>query len=433
MPLSQIAQYPERISLSNELHARPFPKLNTPSRAACIAIERDSAAPDADRTFLLQLLDHYGVSHPAPSANHHTADLGRTALKWERHSEFCTFTLYVDGLTLPGFSGEVFEHFPKDWLASAPGRLLSSTLVRIEHAATAAEVESRIDTETADWFVRESRAVSYVSGGSAAVASDFRLDENANIRFAVYMIGDTLPHRTGRTVQRLIEIETYKSMAMLTLPVARHVFGEMVTLDQGLSEVVTQMSKGEGSPEQTLDTLLDISARIEMLSAEAAFRFSSAEAYSAIVNQRIDVLNETPLMGGLLIGEFMTRRFAPAMRTCQSANERLSALSRRATRASRLLGTRVNVLANEQNQRLLKQMDKRALQQFHLQQTVEGLSVFAISYYAVNLLTKLLTPGAISLGLSEKWLGASLVPPVLLVVWLVARRISKAIHKDDDR
>jgi len=433
VPLTSINQHPKRITLSNELHARPFPKLNTPSRAASIAIERDTTAPDADHAFLLRLLDHYGVGHPAPSANHHSADLGRAVLKWERHSEFSTFTLYVDGVTLPGFSGEVFDHFPKDWLANAPGKLLASILVRIEHAVNAADVEARIDTETADWFVRESRAVSYVSGGSAAVASDFRLDERSNIRFAVYMIGDTLPHRTGRTVQRLIEIETYKSMAMLSLPVARCVFGEMTELDNGLSEVVSEMSQGAGSPEHTLDKLLDISARIEVLSAQTAFRFSAAQAYSAIVNQRIEVLNETPLMGGLLIGEFMARRFAPAMRTCESAHERLNELSRRATRASRLLGTRVNVLANVQNQNLLKQMDKRAQQQIHLQQTVEGLSVFAISYYAVNLLSKLFYPIATSNGLPEKWLSALLVLPVLLTVWLMGRRISKAIHKDDNK
>ena len=431
MPLSPLQPHPERVALSNELHARPFPKLNTPSRTACIAIERDAGEPDADLLFLLRLLDHYGVGHPAPEANHHTVDLGRATLKWERHSEFCTFTLYVDGLSQPGFSGETFDHFPKDWLANAPGRLLSSTLVRIEHAHTAAEVEARIDLETADWFIRESRAVSYISGGSAAVASDFRLDENSNIRFVVYMIGDTLAHRTGRTVQRLIEIETYKSMAMLSLPIARRVFGELVTLDRGLSEVVGKISKNADSPEQTLEQLLDISARIEMLSAQTAFRFSAAEAYSAIVNQRIEVLNETSLMGGLLIGEFMTRRFAPAMRTCTSAHDRLHELSRRATRASRLLGTRVNVLANAQSQRLLKQMDKRALQQIRLQQTVEGLSVFAISSYAVTLLVTMLQPMLAGVEWADKWLGPMLVPPVFLIVFLLVRRVSKVISKED--
>ncbi len=433
MPLKSLQDHPKRIALSNELHARPFPHISAPARAGVIAIARDPNNPDADRQFLVQLLDHYGASHPAHGADHHFADLGRVQLKWERHSEFCTFMLFKDGAAPTGFSGQIFEHFPSEWLANAPGKLLSSSLVRIEHAHTKSEVESRIDPETKDWFVRESRAVSYAANGTAAVASDFRLDENGHIRFVVYMIGDALPHRTGRTVQRLVEIETYKSMAMLTLPVARCVMGELQPLEAELSGIVAEMSTKGTNPEDALNRLLDISAQIEKLSSEAAFRFSAGKAYSAIVWQRIDVLHEEQLLGSMLIRDFMNRRFAPAMRTCTAARERLDALSARATRASRLLSTRVNVQANEQSQSLLRQMDKRAQQQIHLQQTVEGLSVFAISYYAVMLLGKLLKPAATYGGMSEKMLGAILVPPVLLVVWLMGRRIAKSIHKDDDK
>jgi len=432
MPLKSLQDHPERIALSNELHARPFPQINAPGRAGNIAIARDPENPDADRIFLEQLLDHYGASHPAPDADHHFADLGRVKLKWERHSEFCTFLLFKDGPASEGFSGHIFSHFPSEWLATAPGKMLSSSLVRIEHAATKAEVESRMDDETKDWFVRESRAVSYAANGTAAVASDFRLDENGHIRFVVYMIGEALPHRTGRTVQRLIEIETYKSVAMLTLPVARCVFKALQPLENELSGIVREMSDTGASPQEALDRLLDISAQIEKLAAQTAFRFSAGKAYSAIVWQRIEVLHEQQLLGSMLIRDFMNRRFAPAMRTCTAARERLDLLSARATRASRLLSTRVNVQANQQSQSLLRQMDKRAQQQIHLQQTVEGLSIFAISYYAVNLLTKLLKPAAVYAGLSEKMLGAALVPPVLLAVWLAGRRIAKSIHKDDD-
>ncbi len=433
MPLSSLKVHPERHLLSNELHARPFPNINAPARAGTIAIARNKDNPEADLKFLHQLLDHYGASHPAPHADHHFADLGRVQLKWERHSEFCTFMLFKDGAAPSGFSGQIFAHFPADWLASAPGELLSSSLVRIEHAHTKAEVEARIDAETKDWFVRESRAVSYAANGTAAVASDFRLDENGHIRFVVYMIGDALPHRTGRTVQRLVEIETYKSMAMLTLPVARCVFNAVQPLEAELSGIVAEMSTKGASPADALNRLLDISAQIEKLSAQTAFRFSAGKAYAAIVWQRIDVLHEEQLLGSMLIRDFMNRRFSPAMRTCTAARERLDALSARATRASRLLSTRVNVQANEQSQSLLRQMDKRAQQQIHLQQTVEGLSVFAISYYAVMLLGKLLKPAAAYAGMSEKMLGAILVPPVLLVVWLTGRRIAKSIHKDDDK
>ena len=98
-------------------------------------------------------------------------------------------------------------------------------------------------------------------------------------------------------------------------------------------------------------------------------------------------------MGGRqTFAEFMTRRFDPAMRTCRSAEERLADLSARAERAANLLRTRVDVANQAQNVEVLRAMDRRAALQLRLQETVEGLSVVAISYYAVNLAEHVFAP-----------------------------------------
>jgi uncharacterized membrane-anchored protein len=429
MSFSGLEIHPERIVLSNELHARPFPVVRGPSSAASIAIERDLANPDADRAHLIALMDRYGAAHPAPDASHHSADLGKVRLKWERHSEFATYTLFADQVSEIPFSGDLFKYFPEKWRAQSSGRLLSSVLVRIEQAREPQAAIERIQKVGADWFFDEGMAAAFVLEKEAAIVGDFRLDAQDHIRFAVFQIGNTGAHRMGRIVQRLIEIETYKTMSMLTLPIARDVFAGLSDLDRDLGAVVAGMSKEAENPQAELNTLLDISSKIESFSAKTTFRFTAAEAYSALVYARVDVLLEERLAVYQLFSEFMSRRFEPAMRTCRSASMRLADISGRAARASRLLGTRVSVHVNEQNREILKNMDKRAALQLRLQETVEGLSVVAISYYAVSLLVKFLYPFGAKIGWSESWVGAVVVVPVVAIVWFLVRNIRKTAEK----
>jgi len=98
-------------------------------------------------------------------------------------------------------------------------------------------------------------------------------------------------------------------------------------------------------------------------------------------------------------------------------------MAERATRAAELLRTRVDVERSAQNQRLLESMDARADQQLRLQTTVEGLSVVAISYYAMNILSYVIYPVTDGFGLSKGWTMAVLAPLVILGVWYLVRRI----------
>jgi len=73
----------------------------------------------------------------------------------------------------------------------------------------------------------------------------------------------------------------------------------------------------------------------------------------------------------------------------------------------------------------MERMDQRAAQQLKLQKTVEGLSVVAVSYYAVNLAAYLLAPFAGLLGLSKVALTALITLPIVALVWLMIRSIRK--------
>jgi uncharacterized membrane-anchored protein len=435
--MAQLAldDYPGRYALANELHARPFPELSAPCRAVYLAIKQPANAADrdreADRAHLRALLDRYGAPHPPPDASHYSGPLGRAFLKWEMHTEFVTYTLFADGVSPRPFSGEMFALFPADWLAAAPGKVVTSCLVRIEEAEPS-DAEARIARDLPQWFVGESLAVSRVVDGEAVVAADFRIDEHGHGRLFVLAVPGIGRRRLGRIVQRLLEIETYKCMAMLTLPLGRVVAVAVARLDRELAELVAGMARETGREAETLDRLLKLSAEIEHLASDTAFRFGAAEAYETIVRQRIDVLREERIGGRQLFHEFMIRRFDPAMRTCRSAKERLAELSARAERAANLLRTRVDVNNQAQNVEVLHAMNRRAAMQLRLQETVEGLSVVAISYYAVNLAAGVFAPLAESAGLDKPTLLALLTVPVVLLVWLLVRRIRARLgHRSD--
>ena len=428
-----LEDYPERFALSNELHARPFPELEAPCRAVDVAIKKEKGAADRDRALdvkhLVALLDRYGAPHPAPGANHHSCKLGRGVLKWEQHTEFVTYTIFAGGVSDVPFDGTVHSMFPNDWLAAAPGKVLTSCLVRVEKTANQEAAAARVVETYGHWFIPESLAVASVLDWAAVIGGEFRIDEHGHVRFAVLACEGTGKRRLGRIVQRLLEIETYKSMAMLGLPQARAVSGKVAELDRELAQIVAQMAASRDEDQATLDRLLRISAEVELLSSSTAFRFGAAGAYEVIVSQRIDVLREERVQSRQTFGEFMMRRFDPAMRTCRSAQLRLTELSQRAERASNLLRTRVDVASSVQNVEVLRRMDERAALQLRLQETVEGLSVVAISYYAVNLAANLLKPLGASRGVGEGWVYAALTPLVVGLVWYMVRRIRARIEK----
>jgi uncharacterized membrane-anchored protein len=425
--MSPIQDHPLRYALANELHARPFPALKVPCFAAFLAVKRpDDAAHrdrDADMAHLIALLDRFGASHPQPGATHYSGQIGLHVLKWESHTEFVTYTLFGEGNAARPFDPSCFAGFPEDWLAQAPGLRLTSALIRVEKRPDEAEIRAKLDT----WFVPESLAATWVLDRSAVVAGDFRIDPAGHLRFAVFAGSEASERRVGRIVQRLCEIETYKTMSMLGLMRARAIQGRLGELDGALSTLVGDLRGRQGAAGDTLDKLLAISGELENLTAQTTFRFGATAAYEAIVMDRIRVMREERFDGRQTYAEFMLRRFDPAMRTVKSVEARLAGTAERAMRASDLLRTRVDVERSAQNQKLLESMDRRAHLQLRLQETVEGLSVVAISYYAVSLLAYLLAPLAGPLGVSKGALTAALVLPVVLVVWLMARRIRKAI------
>jgi uncharacterized membrane-anchored protein len=422
-----IPDHPMRYALVNELHARPFPSLSAPCQVVYLAIKEPQSAHARDRSreraHLLSLLDRHGAPHPQPHATHHAATLGRTDLKWESHTEFVTFSAFTPGLDPRPFDPAGAAVLPDDWIAQSPGRAIVAVLIRVELMP---ENEDALMPQLDEWFVPESLAVARVVDGAAVVAGDFRIDAAGYMRFAVFVRPDTGARRIGRIVQRLCEIETYRAMSMLGLPRARELSGQLNALDPRLSALVTGLDGRDAAArpaDAALHELLSIAAELESLSVNHSFRFAATKAYEAIVTQRISALREARVAGRQTFAEFMMRRYDPAMRTVRAAEARLSGMAERAARAAELLRTRVDVERSAQNQALLQSMDTRADMALRLQHTVEGLSVVAVSYYALGLVSYIVTPVGEVLHLPKALLMAAAVPVVLGVVWWGLRRL----------
>ncbi|SFK49639.1 DUF3422 family protein [Shimia haliotis] len=422
-----IDDHPLRYKLANELHARPFPTLTAPATAVFLALRTSidviGGARDAEMAHLHDLLDRFGAHHPQPGATHFSCAIGRHRLKWEMHAEFVTFTVFIDRLSVRPFDPADFEVFPEDWLARAPGKRITSALIRIDAMPLAEQAHE----ELSNWFVPESIAVSNVLDKSCLVATDFRIDAAGHQRMALFVNEGTGQRRIGRVVQRLCEIETYKSMSMLGYFRVKAIAPQLGQLEAEVADLMGHLRSSDENPDQTLGRLLDLSGDLEKLIADTSFRFGATEAYEAIVHQRITVLREERFMGRQTMGEFMSRRYDPAMRTVASTKSRMQSLADRAGRAGQLLRTKVEVSRSAQNQALLESMDRRADLALRLQETVEGLSVVAISYYAVSLLGYLVYPLAGPLGVSKGVLTAAVTVPVVLAVWWMVRRIKARI------
>lgn len=422
--MSKSIDHPLRYAIVNELHARPFPQVSVPSHAIFVAIKEPSNAQSRDRArdrdHLSQLMTRNGATLPEPDATHFSADIGRYKLKWESHSEFVTYSAFGKGLSARPFDPATAEVFPTDWLATAPGKRICSILFRIEHLPDdEAEMMAKLD----DWFVAESLAVSRIVDGAAVVAGDFRIDPAGHMRFAVFVRPGTGERRVGRILQRLCEVETYRAMSMLGFIASSELTASLNALEPKLSGLVSGLDESSRSAEGMLHDLLSISAELESLAVRYGFRFGATAAYKAIVAQRIEIMREARLHGRQSFAEFMTRRYDPAMRTVQSSEMRLRAMAERAQRAAELLRTRVDVERSAQNQRVLQSMDRRADMQLRLQHTVEGLSVVAISYYAVSLVSYVLYPLAKHYEISKELMMVGVTPVVILLVWLMIRRI----------
>lgn len=409
----------ERPGALGEVHSRPHPLVETPRVLIQLSFMTE-AGSGVDHAVLSELSRRLGIAAPDRQARHYAMKWGLGSVRWERHTEFSTY-LWEGPL---GESGRSDEDSPFGNGFSPPGAVISGIRLEIRKWTPASE-------KLIAGFDPTSLCYSVVENGAAAIVTDFRQDGDGLTRILVLDRGMT-PARTGALSQRLIDIETYRTLAMLGLPMALSLSSRVRRIEDRLAQITREMKVSEARDSQTLlADLTELAAELEADAAASLYRFGASRAYDGIVRERLDALDETVVPGYDTWAGFLQRRVAPAMRTCRSVEERQANLSRKLTRATTLLRTWVDVEVEKQNRDLLASMNNRARVQLRLQQTVEGLSVAAVSYYVVGLVGYI-AKGASSVNhvFAPEVVTAAAVPPIVLLVWWGVRRIRRA-HQEN--
>ncbi|MEW6125127.1 MAG: DUF3422 domain-containing protein [Pseudomonadota bacterium] len=428
--------HPLRAAVLAELHARPFVPATAPRRFLHVGFLTDPTAAQAAREGIAAFCAARGLPAPPPGAKHHRVELGGANLRWESHAEFSTFTW--DFPALDTTSGDLPFHPPSGSFLGVlaeipqPGPLLVA--VDLHLVSDTAE-----DLQLNSVFDRASLARADVNDGEAEIATDFKPDPAGFVRVLVRDRGLT-PEAAGALVQRVLETETYRLLALLGLPEAQRLAPEIARIEAQLARLTEAMRRSEGlaANNRMLDELVALSAELEAGATASLFRFGASRAYEEIVRLRLVTIREQAVPGYPTWQRFLDRRLAPAMRTCLTVQERQANLSAKLARAADLLRTRVDVEVEQQNRDLLASMNERTRLQLRLQRTVEGLSVAAISYYVASLV-HLMVEGIHEGGLDARFgfhLDAGLVtalsvPVAVVLVWTMVRRIRRT-HADHD-
>jgi uncharacterized membrane-anchored protein len=415
--------HPLRGIVLGEVHARPFAAIAAPCRIAHFAFLTDHELAAHDRAAFEEFLAARGQRGPARSAKHHLATFADATVRWEQHAEFTTYTWEQASQDEAPFASPATAK-PMGQLPQ-PGPHLVSADLHLLPGAQAGEWRSVFDPASLTAFATEE--------GDALAASDFHVGTDGFVRILLIDRG-MAPLRAGTMVQRLLELETYRTLCLLGLPEARRLEPEVRHIEQALAEITAAMTKSEGlaANRSLLERLMATAGELEAGASRSQFRFGATRAYFEIVNMRIEALREKPVEDLQTMSRFLDRRLLPAMHTCIATEERQAALSEKLARAATLLRTRVEIDLEQQNSDLLKAMNERTRLQLRLQQTVEGLSIAAISYYVVQLLGYVIEPFTAGSIIDAKIAKAILVVVVISAVALTIRAIRRGFTEKRD-
>ncbi len=428
-----------RIPLAAEVHSRPSLRLNGPETLTHLAVysceegdsDSDSDQSAAQHALLAELCLPFGVSAPHPEARYFFHDFGSFRLQWESHTEFSTYTFAErhERKMSPedAFVQVPLRHIPETWLLGLTGKVMVATHVVLQQASASL-------TEMRATFAGN-LLVGSDSQNFAKIWTDFAIAPDGFGRVVVQDLGMQY-QQAGRLVQRVLEIETYRMMALLGLPHAQQagpalnaIEAELVRLSAGMTDSTDGVSPETPDDERALlHKITALAARMEKLALVNSYRFAASKAYYRLVQARIEELRETRIPGVPTIREFMDRRLAPAMNTCESMVRRQEALAERIGRTNDLLRTRVGIVQEQQNRRILESLNSRAAQQLRLQQAVEGLSVVAISYYSIGLVAYLgKAIKAAGVPVNPDIATGFMIPVIIGVVWMGLRRMHRQV------
>ena len=425
---AEYRQHPQRDALYNELHLRPFHPLSSPQQISHLAACAQPDELNQAYHHLCKLCQRYNVNQPAADAVSFHQNFGKFTIHWERHIEFYAFSVLLAAAPSDEpFAQPAINLLPADWLKNLPGEMVAAFHLLID-----ARQPDHQHQDLCRYFEGHQVIASAAKGGKAQLLTAFKLHGDGYGRFIIHNNGLN-DEQMGQLARRLMEMETYRLLALISLPLAKQIGPQLVGMDQQLATILSQVNRLDSfrAERNLLAQLTELEAQLESYRAATNRRFSATRAYHELVHSRLAGMQEESINGQMSLQEFMNRRLNPALRTCESLQSWMEDLSKRIERASDLLRTRVNLNLQEQNRSLLSAMNRRSQLQFRLQETVEGLSIVAISYYMVGLIGYLLSGLPLEeWGVSKTVLTAGSIPLVLIIVGYTTHRIKHRLIKN---
>lgn len=421
--------HPLRTCLTQEMHLRRLPRLSAPAQALqWLVLHQDGVARDAPFQHV-QDLARYLDGSVLDRVKHVSLASGELQFVWEEHTEFCTYTFVRQGDFPEPFGKFALDQLPPKWIETLPGLTFRATRVALiaDHSPDPSHdpIESLFNADDV--------VCCDLYDGAARVWTDFRRADDGFGRLLISdkgLVGGDAP----RLVQQLLELGNYRKMALLGLPVARQVAHGLQDAESQLAELSSRIAGQQDEDEALLRDITALSARLARMAADTRYRLSATKAYANIVADRLENLGVVRLPGSASLREFNERRLLPAVRTCASASQRLEGLSEQASWTNGLIRTRIDTATNRQSRDLLGSMNRRTQLQLRLQQTVEGLSVVAISYYSAGLIHYIAEAvGEDRMGVSTATLTGATVPIIVGVTALVMHRLRQTMTRNRSR
>lgn len=409
----RLVPHSDGAAVRNEIHARPLTPvaLNTRGRRILFSFADSGVSTETLRQRLLDWCAQENVALSIPSERQISYSLEERTITVEFHTEFLTFTWYgpLNGIERSPFELglQLFEDLP--YLAKC--RIDVTDTDHVEEPALAG-------------FDRKSLCHVAAFEGRAEIATDFRSDAAGFTRYELAGAGLT-PTRLSIVARRLLEIDTYRVMAMLGLPLARRWSSHLSDLENRLTGTVSHvMSSGTSQEKRAL--LLEIGAvaeQSEHVAAQTRYRFAADRAYLDILRQRLSGLQEKGLGQSAMLSSYLNNRVEPAVATCNAFERRLQAIQTQAARTTDLLATRVELDLQEQNTALLDRISQTTRNQYRLQTTIESISTIALSYYMLGILSYVLEPLKQYAHVNKTVVIAAAAPFVVGLVYLGIRRL----------
>ena len=441
-------------------HSRPALSVPSKGRVDHAVILVAEAQPLGDRARFMQAVDALeGWTVESDGHGEVVVSRGDGTIKWERHTEFLSLTAVSAG---HGGQTDDDANATQKAFAIILDRLLEGRRPPGDEPPGPDIVDPRgtgglfarttllVDVAKDDAVIHDGRreadhpnaiaTQSLANGGVIRLAASLVHDAEGVVEYRVLIkpsvLHEVSSHRIGRFVQRVLEVETYRLLAYLAVPLMQALGPRLSTLEMAVNTIADRAAHDPAPDEEAeiLAGLTRLSAELQALGSVAEFRFAASLAYAAIAGERLEALREQRIEGFQRLSTAVKRRLDPAMRSCTTLLARQQKIAGRIGYISELLRTRIDLTLQDQNARVLQSIDTRAKAQLRLQHAVEGFSVVAITYYALGILGYLIkgTPwDGLGPDLTSTLVQALIVIPVALIVFFRVHQTRKKAERDD--